>query len=316
MSNTQASVEGSVSPSLTDSGNSNAAGASSQSNTTRVAAKRKTITPRWNSTYLMLDTAQNFERAFERFEEQDTKFKAELELGEGWPTTNDWSSVRNLRDFLEHFYEVTLRVSGTSYVTSNNFFDELTEIDILLQDAQSNVDIDFSVMAMKMKDKYDKYWGDIDKMNMLIFVACVLDPRQKLNYLEFALSEMYKSGKSSEVMQKVKDTLFELFGEYKPPVSSDCGQSREATENQDDEFDILLWWKVNSHRFPALSKMAKDVLAIPLSTVASESAFSTGGRVLDQFRSSLTPKMVQALVCTQDYIRNPSTEEEIKKIEE
>ncbi|KAL4283691.1 hypothetical protein GQ457_16G010400 [Hibiscus cannabinus] len=183
------------------------------------------VCTRWNSTYLMLDTAQNFERAFERFEEQDTKFKVELELGEGWPTTNDWSSVRNLRDFLEHFYEVTLRVSGTSYVTSNNFFDELTEIDILLQDAQSNVDIDFSVMAMKMKDKYDKYWGDIDKMNMLIFVACVLDPRQKLNYLEFALSEMYNSGKSSEVMQKVKDTLFELFAEYKPPVSSDCGQS-------------------------------------------------------------------------------------------
>ncbi|KAL4387019.1 hypothetical protein GQ457_09G022130 [Hibiscus cannabinus] len=285
----------------------------------------------WNSTYLMLDTAQNFERAFERFEEQDTKFKAELELGEGWPTTNDWSSVRNLRDFLEHFYEVTLRVSGTSYVTSNNFFDELTEIDILLQDAQSNVDIDFSVMAMKMKDKYDKYWGDIDKMNMLIFVACVLDPRHKLNYLEFALSEMYNSGKSSEwgktvfvndPQQKVKKRMKDLF---KRRVIENGGEDQtseldkylgEATENHDDGFDILLWWKVNSPRFPALSKMAKDVLAIPLSTVASESAFSTGGRVLDQFRSSLTPKMVQALVCTQDYIRNPSTEEEIKKIEE
>ncbi|GMI87890.1 DAYSLEEPER [Hibiscus trionum] len=317
------------------------------------------VCTRWNSTYLMLDTAQNFERAFERFEEQDTKFRAELELGEGWPTIEDWSSVRNLRDFLEHFYEVTLRVSGTSYVTSNNFFDELTEIDILLRDAQSSVDIDFSVMAMKMKDKYDKYWGDIDKMNMLIFVACVLDPRQKLNYLEFALSEMYNSEKSSEVMQKLKDTLFELYDEYKPRISSDCGRTSEgktafvndpqqkvkrriknlykrrvienggedqtseldkylgkATENHDDGFVILLWWKVNSPRFPALSKMAKEVLAIPLSTVASESAFSTGGRVLDQFRSSLTPKMVQALMCAQDYIRNSSTEEEIKKIEE
>ena len=67
--------------------------------------------------------------------------------------------------------------------------------------------------------------------------------------------------------------------------------------------DILAWWKVNSSRFPVLSHLARDVLAIPISTVASESAFSTGGRILDPFRSSLTPFMVQALVCTQDWLR-------------
>ncbi|XP_039054849.1 zinc finger BED domain-containing protein RICESLEEPER 2-like [Hibiscus syriacus] len=166
-------------------------------------------------------TAEKFERAFERFEEQDTNFRAELELGEGWPTVNDWTCVRNLRDFLEHFYEVTLRVSGTSYVTSNNFFDELTEICILLRDVQLSADVEFSVMAMRMKDKFEKYWGDIEKMNMLVFVGCVLDPRQKLSYLEFALNEMYDSKKSFEVMQKLKETLNELYDEYKSRVSSD-----------------------------------------------------------------------------------------------
>jgi hypothetical protein len=55
---------------------------------------------------------------------------------------------------------------------------------------------------------------------------------------------------------------------------------------------------VNSTRFPILGRLARDVLAIPISTVASESAFSTGGRILDDFRSSLTPFMVEALVCT------------------
>ena len=49
-----------------------------------------------------------------------------------------------------------------------------------------------------------------------------------------------------------------------------------------------------------LSKLARDVLAVPVSTVASESAFSTGGRILDPFRSSLSPLMVQNLVCAQD----------------
>ncbi|KAL1077338.1 hypothetical protein V6Z11_D10G089600 [Gossypium hirsutum] len=154
------------------------------------------VCTRWNSTYLMLNTTHNFERAFERFEEQDTNFRAELEMGEGWPNVDDWANVRNLRDFLPQFYEVTLHIFDTSYVTSNNFFDELSEIDILLRDAQLNSNVDFNVMPIKMKEKYDKYWGDIDKMNLLMFVAYVLDPRQKLKYLEFAFSEMFSSEKA------------------------------------------------------------------------------------------------------------------------
>ncbi|KAH0996846.1 hypothetical protein GBA52_020710 [Prunus armeniaca] len=48
----------------------------------------------------------------------------------------------------------------------------------------------------------------------------------------------------------------------------------------------------------------KDVFAVPVSTVASESAFSTGGRIIDHFRSSLTPKMVEALTCGQNWLRS------------
>lgn len=54
--------------------------------------------------------------------------------------------------------------------------------------------------------------------------------------------------------------------------------------------------------------MARDVLAIPITTVASESAFSTGGRILDDFRTSLTPFMLEALVCTQNWLRRPTVD--------
>ncbi|PWA46371.1 zinc finger BED domain-containing protein RICESLEEPER 2 [Artemisia annua] len=74
----------------------------------------------------------------------------------------------------------------------------------------------------------------------------------------------------------------------------------------DDYFDILNWWKLNSPRFPIVSKMAKDILCIQVSTVASESAFSASGRVLDPYRNSLSPSIVEALVCTQDWIRTSS----------
>jgi len=77
----------------------------------------------------------------------------------------------------------------------------------------------------------------------------------------------------------------------------------EDTEDRNKKIDILVWWKDNAPRLPVLAHLARDVLAIPVSTVASESAFSTSGRILDDFRTSLTPFMVEALVCAQDWLR-------------
>lgn len=75
-----------------------------------------------------------------------------------------------------------------------------------------------------------------------------------------------------------------------------------------------------------LSHLALDVLAILISTVPSESTFSTGGRLLDQFRSSLNPKPVYSLsfikflVCVQDWLRSSSSpvniEEKLEDMEE
>ena len=76
----------------------------------------------------------------------------------------------------------------------------------------------------------------------------------------------------------------------------------EESENDVKGFDVLAWWKCNSEKFPILSAMARDFLAIPLSTVSSESAFSCGGRILGDHRSSLTPHMLEALVCAKDWL--------------
>ena len=67
-------------------------------------------------------------------------------------------------------------------------------------------------------------------------------------------------------------------------------------EGGEDDVEILKWWKLNSPRFPILSHMARDILAMPVSTIASEAAFSTCGRTLDQFRSSLTPKFIYLII--------------------
>jgi len=71
----------------------------------------------------------------------------------------------------------------------------------------------------------------------------------------------------------------------------------------DSTFNLLNYWKVNAHRFPVVFNMAKRFLPIPVSSVSSESTFSIGGRILDDYRSSLKLEIVQALVCASSWIR-------------
>lgn len=48
--------------------------------------------------------------------------------------------------------------------------------------------------------------------------------------------------------------------------------------NVKEHFDVLVSWKVNGSNYLLLSRIVRDILAIPIITIASESTFSTGGR--------------------------------------
>ncbi|KAJ1266519.1 hypothetical protein BS78_08G157500 [Paspalum vaginatum] len=75
-------------------------------------------------------------------------------------------------------------------------------------------------------------------------------------------------------------------------------QSKEG-----EEFDVLRWWKRNQDKYPMLAKMARDFLAIPLSTVASESTFSTAGMIIDKYHNPLSSETVEALICAKDWLK-------------
>ncbi|KAL6495697.1 hypothetical protein OROGR_030260 [Orobanche gracilis] len=190
-------------------------------------------------------------------------------------------------------------------------------------------------------------------MNPLIFIANVLDPRNKLQMLKVSIKKLgATSTKSQELIDKVKKEFITLWAEYKGindtldierrcvQIGCNDGDGSTSTggglwdelfndvqaQNEEEQlqeisnevdkyladeiekrsnqtFNLLEWWRGSEARYPVLSMIAKDIFAISSSTVASESAFSLGKRVVDPFRSSLSPKMVEDLVCTNDWLR-------------
>lgn len=178
------------------------------------------VSTRWNSIYMMLDVALKFEKAFTRFEEEDDKFLGyfmEKENGKriiGPPTSVDWECAAVFVKFLSIFYEVTLKFSGTLHVTSNNFFHEICEIHTQLSDLVDKGDPLLSGIAMGMKEKYDKYWGNADNINPLLFLAVVLDPRYKMRYLKFCFDSVYDAETVAKLVVKVESVIQRLYACY------------------------------------------------------------------------------------------------------
>ena len=69
-----------------------------------------------------------------------------------------------------------------------------------------------------------------------------------------------------------------------------------------DKLDVLSYWKDHRDQYPNLSKMACDVLTIPITTVASEFAFILCSHVLTKYHFSILLENVEALIFTQNWL--------------
>ncbi|XP_028793986.1 zinc finger BED domain-containing protein RICESLEEPER 1-like [Neltuma alba] len=181
-----------------------------------------------------------------------------------------------------------------------------------------------------MQTKNDNYWEKVEKMNPLLIIAMILDPRFKMTYVKIAFEGIFLEPTKHEAMlKKTMDVLYRLYDHYSSVVEVDHGEaskSQSTVEQQelhdsvgvgddidmqkflatadivvnakkiskmyeylqadlggfrDPKFDVLAWWKVNASKYRVLSVIACDLLDMPVSTVSSESIFSTRGRVLD-----------------------------------
>ncbi|GMH09702.1 hypothetical protein Nepgr_011543 [Nepenthes gracilis] len=293
---------------------------------------------RWNSTCVMLETALAYRAAFAQLQEQDPSYLAYL-------SEEEWEWASSVTGYLKLFVEITNVFVGNKTPTANIYFPDICDVHVHLIDWCKSSDNFLSSMALKMKAKFDIYWS---KCCLSLAIAAILDPRFKMKLVEYYYSQIYGSSAQDhikEVSDTIKELFDEYsisltstsvdhcLGSSTGGASSEprdrlkgfdkylheTSQSQSAISDLDKyleepvfprsyDFDIFSWWKVHTPRYPILSMMARDVLGVPMATIAPELAFKTGGKVLDQYRSSLNPDTVQALVCTQDWLRTEQEE--------
>ena len=152
-----------------------------------------------------------------------------------------------------------------------------------------------------MIEKIKKYWG---KIPLIYYIGLIVDPILKFEALDEWLQIIYNAYqiKIEEIKNEVNSLLYILYNIYKEKYSNDISsiKSSSTTNNTTDidrylsvetipfedneDFDILEWWKKQQIKYLMLSIFARDVLIMPVSAIASEAAFSTGGRVVSKKR--------------------------------
>ena len=310
---------------------------------------------RWNSTYLMLQNARPYWQVICAYINEKTQ---SIRIDK---SNCDIANI--FLDFLKPFYDATNKCSGIYYPTSNiiiPIFIELTcnfakyrqvqEFSNILHKMETkfkkywqNIPLIFCYACiMDPRFKLKGVCLMLNKISTNLCVPSLITSDDVTNgianlyaFYEIKYSNVSRqqphtesslTSRGCEGSFSIDDIWSELQSDnYSSSSTNELNIYFEARYqiSRDENFEILNWWKVHSTTYPILSIMARDLLTSPVSTVASESAFSAGGRVIDERRGKLAPDFVEALICikdwkdakTRDQQRDDEILEEFKQLE-
>ncbi|XP_058760052.1 zinc finger BED domain-containing protein RICESLEEPER 2-like [Vicia villosa] len=297
---------------------------------------------RWNSTFNMLSTALNFKIAFAAYKEREPHYdyapfpeewnKVEkvcklLEVfnrathvisGSEYPTENLYLSevwkVKEILDKAGEDEDLFMReMAGPMKIKFDKYWGECNMlmaiasvldprckfhmVRICFPKIYKSKEVAYeNIMKVRcsLEELYDEYvaLSLAESSSSIVNLDSNNSSSSQVNVVtvKTGFDEIMSIIQESEAISPIKSELQDYLDEgiYIPKSASFCA---------------LDWWRNNSMKYKTLSKMAADILAIPISTVASESIFSAGGRVIDEHRSMLNEESVEALIYGGDWFR-------------
>jgi len=282
---------------------------------------------RWDTTFVMLMSALELREAFTQLEQVDFDFKVN-------PSAEEWRMAMIVCECLK----VIHKSLGSSSSSIDACFLHVCYIYKNLLSWEKSEHAYVCSMAKRMKVNLDRHWSE---WSFAFGILLVLDPRCKLKFVQYGFLLMYGSDASKYLLEfrskltcmynsYANDTgyiaspardisclpSYDLDSDVKflgfcewikvdPPKSDLDRYLRETLENRDKVSDVLAWWRVNTPRFPALGKMARDFLAIPISAILSKSTISGEATKVNPAFNGLGPKSIEAFICVQDLLESP-----------
>ncbi|GJY91012.1 zinc finger BED domain-containing protein RICESLEEPER 2-like protein [Tanacetum coccineum] len=233
------------------------------------------VPTRWNSTYHVFQSGLKQKATLMYFHDVLAN-KGECNH---FPVDN-WIVIESLCPLLEVFSNATKFLSGVYYPTSPLVLQQIYFISCKLTEYELNGGI-FRSMVKPMKAKLKKYF---EKMTPIITCAAALNPCFNVHGVELLIEDISAN--------------LEFFDDS------------HATKEKNGS--TTLWKEL---MFPVLSRMAMDVLSVQATSVASESAFSTSGRVLSIRRTKLTPSSLEMCMCLKDHLDAQKRKQHISSLE-
>ncbi|KAG6520988.1 hypothetical protein ZIOFF_018053 [Zingiber officinale] len=225
----------------------------------------------------------------------------------------DWGQFEKICKFLEVFYETTTLFSGVKYPTSNLYFPRVFIVQLTISQALQNSDDFMRSMANRMFQKFDKYWKDY---NILFVIAVIVDPRFKMQFVEFCYNKLY--GHGSNELSLVRSKLVSLFEEYMhldiASQLSTSGASSSSHSGIDDNASLALnlgsgcmdvlkeFDTFQSLEFIGRAQKSQLELYLEEPTIDRITKLDVLGFWKAHQFSVMKPDVVEALVCCRDWL--------------
>ncbi|OMO96075.1 putative Zinc finger, BED-type [Corchorus capsularis] len=274
---------------------------------------------RWSGNYQMLDLVRKAGKSMDAVVRKNEEMMGSRML----LNAAEKNVVNIVHNYLEPFYKVISEICVNDPTTIGMLIVYMDHISDTISTRQPP---DWLKSAAEdMAKKLRSYNNQV--CNIFIYMTAILDPRIKCelipeslnleNYLEEARAHFmrnyytshFPSMTSGYSAQDIEDGGSVSFAEEiarKKRRASMSNATDELTQYLSEspaptKTDVLEWWKVNSTRYPRLSAMARDFLAVQATSVKPEELFCSKGDEIDKQRFCMPHDSTQAILCIKSW---------------